>query len=456
MGTEITLDVGGMCLDYSKNSRGFDHGALFQKADRKRLHSEQINYDYFDNPEDPELREMEMSFSKSLANVLPRLELLGHGLGRIEDEYNRTADLCRDERRSLDDNTLDSLPEIMSFAEFSEYIVASPISALDDTVISSVNDESDHLVMGRFSDEKVKRRIPRYSRGNFFSSYSERSYFGDLIGILHPYSLLRLLAENQENQHAQVVWQYGPLVSAGWASNAEFEPNVRRKQTFLIATEGSSDAHILKHAFSLLRPEIADFFRFIDMSDGYPFTGAGNLVRFASGLAKIDVHNKIVFLLDNDSEGLVAYRRINELSLPPNMQASLLPDLEKLSSIPARGPDGVKTTDINGRAAAIECYLDLEAPGLPSPEIIWTTYKKQLEEYHGALQKKETYMKNFLEQTSTSVSAGKYDVSKLMAVTDKIYSTCCSIASDLSVSTATGSMMGQHYGSLDFLSGMQR
>ena len=111
MGTEITLDVGGISLDYSKNSRGFDHGALFQKADRKRLHSDQANYDYFDNPEDPELIEMEISFSKSLADILPRLELLGHGLDQIKDEYNRIADLCRDEERFLDDNTLDSPPE---------------------------------------------------------------------------------------------------------------------------------------------------------------------------------------------------------------------------------------------------------------------------------------------------------------------------------------------------------
>ena len=435
MGTEITLDVGGLSLDYSKNSRGFDHGALFQEADRKRLHSEQINYDYFNNSQDSELVEMEMSFSKSLANVLPRLELLGYGLDRIEDEYNRTADLCRDEEYFLDDN-LDCSPDFMSFTEFSEFILAHPISALDDTFISSVNEDSDRLVMGRFSDEKVKQRIPYYPRGSF-SSYSEKSYFGDLIGILHPYSLLRLLAENHENRNAQLVWQYGPLVSAGWADNSEFEPNARRTQTFLIATEGSSDAHILKHAFSLLRPKIADFFRFIDMSEGYPFTGAGNLVRFASGLAKIDVHNQIVFLLDNDTEGLDASHRINELSLPPNMRASLLPDHEKLSSVPARGPDGVKLADINGRAAAIECYLDLEAPGLPSPEIIWTNYKKQQETYHGALQKKEAYTKNFLKQTSTSVSTGKYDVSKLSAVLDKIYSTCCSIASDVSVISAT-------------------
>ena len=56
MGTEISLDVGGMMLDWSKNSRGVDHGALFQTDDRKCMRSDQINYDYFDT-EDPELAE---------------------------------------------------------------------------------------------------------------------------------------------------------------------------------------------------------------------------------------------------------------------------------------------------------------------------------------------------------------------------------------------------------------
>ena len=42
-------------------------------------------------------------------------------------------------------------------------------------------------------------------------------------------------------------------------------PHARRTQTFLIATEGSSDVHILKQALALLRPGIEDFFRFIDV-----------------------------------------------------------------------------------------------------------------------------------------------------------------------------------------------
>ena len=47
MGTEITLNIGGITLTYSKNHLGVDHGSLFHEKDRKRLKSDRIDYDYF-------------------------------------------------------------------------------------------------------------------------------------------------------------------------------------------------------------------------------------------------------------------------------------------------------------------------------------------------------------------------------------------------------------------------
>src|ERR1700730_1953800 len=113
-------------------------------------------------------------------------------------------------------------------------------------------------------------------------------------------------------------------------------PGAGKWQTFLIATEGSSDVHILKHALSLLRPGIADFFRFIDVSESHPFSGTGNLLKFAEGLAKIDVQNQVVFLFDNDAEGLDAHQRLSRLTLPINMRGIMLPELEVFRSFPAR------------------------------------------------------------------------------------------------------------------------
>jgi len=205
-------------------------------------------------------------------------------------------------------------------------------------------------------------------------------------------------------------------------------PGARRTETFLVATEGRSDTHILSHAFQLLRPQVADFFRFIDVSESHPFSGAGNLVKFAEGLAKIDVHNQIVFLFDNDAEGFAAYQRVAGWTLPANMRAMLLPELEEFRSFPARGPEGVSKADINRRAAGIECYLDFTQTKGTTSCVMWTNYKKEIGAYHGALEHKEDYTKAFMKQTFETVSSGPYNVVKLRVVLDALISECSSIA----------------------------
>ena len=415
MGTEISLDIGGLSIDWSKNSRGSDHGPLFQEEDRKFVRSDQIDYDYFaESGEDP--GPMEMAFVRRLKDVVPRIELLGFTLDTAKAQYLGAVAACRDEREVLDEGGAEALPDSMSFEEFCAFATAYPVQSLDETFIDSVDEKQ---IRGRFSDERVTGRIPRFVLDSW-PAYSERSYFGRLIGILHPYALLRVLAESPDNLEAEVVWQYGPLVEAGWASESVFTPGARRTQSFLIATEGSSDVHIISHAFSVLRPEIADFFRFIDVSEGHPFSGTGNLLKFAEGLVKIDVQNQIVFLFDNDAEGYDAYRRLQRLTLPTNMRSMMLPELDAFRTFPARGPEGVGTADINRRAAAIECYLDLDLAGYPPAKVVWTNYKRELDSYHGALEYKDSYTKAFLKQTCETLCAAGYDVSKLHAVLDAI------------------------------------
>ena len=255
-----------------------------------------------------------------------------------------------------------------------------------------------------------------------------QSYFGSLVRLLHPHTLLRLLADNPANLALRVDWQYGPLVFNGWAEHCEFEPNARRTQTYLIATEGSSDTHILDRAFQLLCPEIADFFRFIDVKDGHPFSGTGSLVKFAEGLAKIDVHNRTVFLLDNDTEGVSAFRKISKMILPTNMRTLTLPSLTAFENFPTIGPDGEQTADINGRAAAIECYLDLTASGLPRPLVRWTNFKEDIALYQGALEQKDRYCRAFFERAGRG---GSYDTSKLSAVLGTLVDTCTMMAAEM-------------------------
>ena len=188
-----------------------------------------------------------------------------------------------------------------------------------------------------------------------------------------------------------------------------------------------------------MRPEIADFFRFIDVSERHPFPGTGNLYKFAEGLVKIDVQNRTVFLFDNDAEGFETHSKVQQLKLPTNMRTAILPDLELFRTMPVKGPAGIHPSDINRRAASIECYLDLRAPGLPAPEIVWTNFKKELDCYHGSLQNKEAFTKAFLKQRTVSSS---YDFSNLEAVLDEIVRVCVGMSVDLNHSTLHSSVYG--------------
>lgn len=425
MGTEITLDVAGVSVTYSKNHRGADHGSIFQEHDRKAVKSDQLDYDWYEKEgEDP--TPSEMAFTRQLRDVVPRLELLGFDLERVRREYDAVVQNWLEERQSLQDEEDGTVSDSMSFVEFMEFVNTHPLDRLDDTFISGSDDASEAKIQGRFGGMQLER-FPFY-RPYDRQAYSERTFFGGLVDILHPYSVLRILAET--NGDAPVVWQYGPLVEGGYAPEREFVPHARRTETFLIATEGSSDVHILKHALALLRPGIADFFRFIDVSESHPFSGTGNLVKFAEGLAKIDVQNQVVFVFDNDAEGLDAHQKLSALTLPANMRRIMLPELDAFRAFPAEGPEGLHSSDINRRAAAIECYLDLEVGGYPPAKVLWTNYKKGLGIYQGALEFKESYIKEFLKQTPESLSDGSYDVRKIEAVLDLLVAECTAMAVD--------------------------
>ena len=428
MGTAITLDIGGLAVSYAKNHRGIDHGSIFQEQDRRALTSDQLDYDHYER-EDEDPRSVKMAFVRPLKDVVPRLELLGFNLDRVSREYEDIAESWREERQSVSDEDLGPLPDLMSFPEFRRFATEHPLTSLDDTFVFDFDMESKKTIGGRFADQSVASRIPNYDPHDI-QAYSERSYFGELVNVLHPYAVMRLLAEGNGNVNATVVWQFGPLVDAGWATEGEFVSGARRTETFLIATEGSSDVHILKHALALLRPGIADFFRFIDVSESHPFSGTGNLVKFAEGLVKIDVQNQIVFLFDNDAEGHDAHQRLSALTLPPNMRGVMLPEMEDFRAFPTQGPEGIRESNINRRAAAIECYLDLDVGEYPTARVLWTNYKRVLEVYHGSLEHKEFYAKEFLEQTPEAIADGSYDTNKIEAVLDMLLSECTAMALD--------------------------
>ncbi len=400
-------------MDGSKNSMGIDHGFLFQERDRTRRLSDQLNYDYYAEHPDEDLADSEAAFVRPLARVLPRLNLLGHTLDAARREYDELVRQVIEARE--DDEDGQSLPPLFTFDEFCAFACRHPLSSLDNKYIEFEERNRDAISKGRFlADQAEIARMPILDSSDMY--WSELSYFGSVVCILSPYSMLQVLGQNPLNANAEVTWQYGPIVTSGWVDLKDFKASARRSQTILVATEGTTDARILKHAIDLLCPDVADFFRFIDVDERHPFWGTGNLVKFAEGLVRIDVHNQVIFLLDNDAEGRDAYRRLHGLSLPRNMRAMLLPDLDSFRNFPAHGPEGINTCDINGRAAAIECYLDLHLAGYPPAKVLWSNYKPDVDAWHGALEYKDSYTKHFLVQSSDTIRNDGYDTSKLAEV----------------------------------------
>ena len=427
MSTPITLSVGDIELTYNTGHIGMDHGMLFQERDRQRRRHPHVDYEYCArNSQD--VTQREMCFCRTLGSMVSRLELLGYTLSSVQAEYEFQSAFYLDQYPvSLNGGPQ---PERLNFNQFVAFIREHAIRELG-SVYNPTYDADYAQGEGRFANDPAAVLLPGGDFDRDTGWYSERSHFGALISFLGPYSTLRVLAENPTNLDLEVVWDYGNFVDAGWAKNEDFTAGARRSQTYLIATEGTSDTHILKRSFALLRQDIEDFFRFIDIEERHPFSGTGNLSKFAEGLVKIDVQNRVVFLFDNDAEGIDTYRSLQRFTFPVNMRAMVLPDLRALRDFPARGPSGVESADINGRAAAIECYLDLRLKNRPPAQVTWTNYKESLGIYQGALDFKDSYAKAFYDASPDLIASGTYDVSKLRMVLQSIYRQCSDMADQM-------------------------
>lgn len=417
MGTEIQLTVSGVSLSYAKNNMGIDFGFLFQEGDDSRRQLDGINYDYYEeNPDKKgDLAEYEEVFARPLARILPRLHLFGSTLASARAEYEAVVADALEIQGMWDKDPSYSLPKVdfLSFKEFCDLANRYPLPSLGH---GYTND--DENAKGRLKSDKDFERVPSTDNSDMF--WSEASYLGAKLCVLSAESMLQVFGLSPANADADVVWEFGPLVHAGWEGREAFQPGAGRKQKVLIATEGASDARIIKRALEVFRPDVADFFNFVDVDERHHFWGTGNLVKFAEGILRIDIQNKVLFLLDNDAEGVDAFRKLNALNLPPNIRTMLLPSLSEFSEFPARGPEGIGTSDINGRAAAIECYLDLNLPGLPPAQVLWSNYKKDVDAWHGSLEFKESYQRNFYDQSPDELRSGSYDSSKLLRLLDAI------------------------------------
>lgn len=384
MGTIASLRLGPLEVAWSKNEHLLSHADLFQAADLKSCPIE-----------DTEDSRPEEWYEQSLRLIKDRLELMGYTLERARTEFENTSPFADE----------DPLP--LSFDEVFEVLKTVDVDKV-------TNEFSEDIRPGEFAPAHIQDLI-RSKRHLHFEFHH-----WDLEALLEnfsPYSALRILAESPHNIDLPVVWEFDGVVRNGWVERERITHGPPSTSKFLVVTEGSSDAKILRKALDLLRPHIADFFYFVDMHEGYPFTGTGNLYNFVKGLVSIRIQNDVIVVFDNDVEGIFALNRCRALNVPDNMCIMRLPDIPEFKQFYTVGPNGEQLADINGRGASIECYLDLGK----NPCVRWTNYLDSHDAYQGSLIAKDRYKMRFLDQDTLDPT---YNYGKLVSVLDSLVSDC--------------------------------
>lgn len=399
----IHLALGRLELDWGKNNGFTDHSALFQETDVADVPyyyaGDELAEPMPDGRKWEVITEYKEGLSKPLPQVLERLNLLGYSKRYAEREFEQLLHLhnCTNSGLSFD-------------------VLRQALVSIDLKNVSLDYGEGGED-FGKFFRREIAPRLQlKELAGEGYNDFD----LGYAMENMTPYGILHLLADNPSSHGLSVNWQFNDVAEGGWAKRSDFVRPLSARDRYLIVTEGSSDANIIRHAFRLLRPHIADFFDYVDMQEGYPFTGTGNVYRFVQGLISISIQNHVLVLYDNDAEGLVSFQRTHELNLPDNMRVTRLPDIQDFQCFQSVGPGGEIIANINGRAAAIECYLDVGG----SPSVRWTSYNSKLDAYQGELIGKERYTKEFLKQQHRTEG---YNYSKLESVLDMIVRTCASM-----------------------------
>lgn len=399
MNSMLTLGIGQMEIDWNKISCVNNHANLFQPCDLK-----DIPYYYADGDSDEPIVRMKKGFSRKLGLMKPRLDLLGYDIASIRVRFDES---MREHENHGYDIPLD----------FDTYY--SVLKSLDLSKASTIKYEVEGYGNGYDLGEYVSECVLQISeiRQKLIGKPPEdRFAWKDIISNLSiylenldPYITLRILAENPANLDLEVQWSFSDAIDGGWISQEDVFGGVPPMNRILIVTEGSSDSFVLKKAIEELCAEIADFFDFVDMKENYPFTGTGNLYNFCMGLCRINVLNNIIVIFDNDTAGVEKYKQAALLRKPQSFLVTKLPDHPDFCIMQTVGPQGTTTEDINGKAVAIECFLDFDSVPY-SPSVRWTEYKKSEKAYQGELENKDEYVRAFKRANLTNSA---YDSRKL-------------------------------------------
>lgn len=388
MDSIFTLRLGKFETDWRKNSIISDHSALFRATDLQDAECYSADGAVKRKP----------AFVRKLRHVLPRLDLLGFSMEGCRRAY---------------EEEIRQFPEVLPRTSISFEVFRDALCLVDLDEMRS-DEYGEDFDLGEFASHVLQD--PAFHRA---LSKNITRYDGILFENLDTCVILRLLGENVVNLDRDLVWSIQDEFNGGSIASGILD-QLADASRFLVVTEGSSDSDILKKALPLVAPDVDDFFHFIDMGKNYPFTGTGNLGNFCKGLAAIKVQNKIVVVLDNDTAGRAALENIKRIPMPPNIRVIQLPELEEFRAFPTLGPSGRLIENVNGRAVAIECFLDPSFKPKEGRVVRWTGFNAEIGEYQGELVAKKEYTKNFFG----NIDKNGYDLRGLLLVWSCILQIC--------------------------------
>ena len=396
MGTLLSLGIGNMELDWGKYNVYTDFSKLFQAEDYV-----EIPYIYQDEEGENKIV-MKEGFSKKLSDMKMRLELLGYTIDGCHERYS---ELLYEHRKHCGEINL-------SFDTF-----YSKLISIDASSINMMDLEAGFDNYGCDFGEYGKEYIYKILKlSELLDECSDIRGIYEFLENIDTNIVIRILADNASNANYEVQWRVADAIAEGWIEKEGILKGLNEEDKIMIVTEGSSDTFIISETIKKLYPNISDFFSFVDMEKNYPFTGVGNLYNFCKGLCGIRIQNNIIVIFDNDTAGLEKYKESKKLEKPEDFLILRLPDNSDFENIITIGPQGETKENINGKAVAIECFLDFSSVET-EPKIRWVSYSKKEDCYQGALVSKDDYVTAFKK---SDLRKGEYDTKKLKQLVDYI------------------------------------
>lgn len=191
------------------------------------------------------------------------------------------------------------------------------------------------------------------------------------------------------------------LVKGGWLdwsddlvsrATLRLQLEISASGKIIVITEGSTDAAAVQAALHKLRPDVSDYFTFLDFAEFSAPGGVDRVVSLTKGLAAASVMNRVVVLLDNDTAGRHAENQLSRIKLPPTFAVTRLPEQRFARKYPTVGPSGSLLEDVNSRACSIEFMFGEEvmriANGGSLPPVQWKSTLPGINDYQGEVTNK--------------------------------------------------------------------